>query len=77
MAAFGAEAEIVDVQCGAVLEDADQLVLRAIKAALPGVALVPDQQVLPIGVERASGSQQLGEVPPVDEQIMCINSSLI
>src|SRR6266436_2955033 len=70
MAAFGAEAEIVDVQCGAVLEDADQLVLRAIEGALPGVALVPDQQVLPLGVERPSGSQQLGEVPPIDEQVM-------
>src|SRR5439155_13391494 len=70
MATFGAEAEIVDVRRAAVLEDADQLVLAAIKRALPGIGFVPDQQVLPLGVERASSSQQLGEMAPIDEQVM-------
>src|SRR4029077_2539888 len=70
MAAFGAEAEIVDVRRGAILEDADQLVLRAIKAALAGVALVPDQQVFPLGVEWASSGQQLGQMAPIDKQEM-------
>jgi len=39
---FGAEAEIVDVRRGAVLEDADQLVLAAVKSALAGIGFVPD-----------------------------------
>ena len=43
VAAVGAEAEIVDVRRGAVLEDADQLVLAAVEATLAGVALAPDQ----------------------------------
>src|SRR5439155_3806964 len=70
MTTFGAEAEIVDVRRGAVLKDADQLVLRAVEATLPGIGFVPDEQVLPLGVKRASGGQQLGEMAPVDEQIM-------
>src|SRR5205085_191852 len=48
VAAVGAEAEIVDVRRAAVLEDADQLVFRAVEAALPSVILVPDQQVFPL-----------------------------
>lgn len=44
--------------------------LRAVEAALPGVGLAADQKVFPLGVERSSGSQQLGEMAPVDEQIM-------
>src|SRR5207247_5511613 len=70
MTTFGAEAEIVDVRRGAVLKDADQLVLRAVEATLPGISFVPDEQVLPLGVKRASGPQQLGEVAPVDEQVV-------
>jgi hypothetical protein len=54
----------------AVLEHADQLVLRAIEGALPGIALVPDQEVLPLAVARAGGGQQLGEMAPIDKQEM-------
>ncbi len=70
VSALRAEPEIVDVGSRTVLEDADQLVFRAVETPLAGIALVPNQQGLPSGVERPSGSQQLGEVPPIDEEIM-------
>ena len=70
MAAFGAEAEIVDVRRGAVLEYADQLVLRAIEGALPGIGFVPDQQVLPLGVDWPGRLQEFGEVTPIHKNEM-------
>src|SRR5258706_12932582 len=68
--AVGAEPEVIDVRRGTVFEHADQFVSRAIETTLAGVALAPDQKVFPLGVERPSSSQQLGEVAPVGEDIM-------
>jgi hypothetical protein len=44
--------------------------ISSINAALRGVGLAPNQQIFPIGVERPSGSQQLGEMAPLDEELM-------
>src|SRR5262245_26812390 len=65
-----AASEILDVRAGAVLENGDQLVFRAIKAALAKVTLVPDQKILPLGVERAGSSQECRQMRPVDEDVM-------
>src|SRR5215469_5560001 len=70
VSALPAEPEIIDVRSHTVFEYGDQLVLRAVKAALAGIALVPDQKVFPLGVERPSGGQQLGKMPPVDKDEM-------
>src|SRR5262249_4307987 len=51
-------------------EDGDQLVLLAIKTALAGIGLGPNQKVFPLGVARPRGGEQFGEMPPVDEQIV-------
>jgi hypothetical protein len=67
VSALRAEPEIVDVGSRTVLEDADQLVLRAIKAPLARVGFVPNQEVLPLGIEGPGGSQQFGEMPPMNK----------
>jgi hypothetical protein len=41
--------------------------LRAVEAALAGIAFVPDEKIHPLGVERPSGGQQLGQMAPVEK----------
>src|SRR5262249_52792313 len=67
--ALGAKPEIVDMRCGAVLEDGDQLVLGAIKAALTRIVLVPNQQVLPFRIQSRRGLEQLLQMSPVHEDV--------
>jgi hypothetical protein len=70
VATLGAEAEIVDMRRSAVLEDRNQLVPGAVKAALTSIVLVPDQQVLPFRVERPRGGEQFRQMPPIHEDVM-------
>ncbi len=64
-AAMLAELEAVDVRPVADLEHRDQLVLRAIEGAHPGVGLHPDAQVLERELRRAARCQELVEMTPV------------
>src|SRR5262249_54982142 len=52
IAPTAAKPEIVDVRPGAAFEDSDELVLRTIEAPLPGIGLVPDKEIFPLGIPR-------------------------
>ena len=68
ISALTAKTKIVYWTTIATFEHRDQLVLGAIKAALTGIGLVPDQKVFPFGVLWPGGAQEIRQVPPVDEQ---------
>jgi hypothetical protein len=53
------------VRGGALLPDEHQFVLRAIKRPHPGVALVPDAEILKLVIDSVTGRQHLRHVPPV------------
>src|SRR5262249_60985878 len=53
--------EILDMRAGAVLENGDQLVFRAVKTAPDGLTLVPDQNILPLGIEWPGNVQEFGQ----------------
>jgi hypothetical protein len=67
VAPLPSQPEIVDMRRRAVFEDSDQLMLAAVEAALARIGLVPDQQVLPFGIDRPARSQQLWQMSPVHE----------
>src|SRR5215471_16055801 len=37
---------------------------------MAGIAFAPDQKIFPLGVARPSGGEQLGEMPPINENVM-------
>ena len=62
-----AKPEVVDMWLGPGLENSDQFVFGAIKAAKAAITLVPNQQVLPLGIKRQRCAEQLMEVPPIND----------
>jgi hypothetical protein len=64
------QSEVVDVRSNSSLEDGNQFMFRAIETALAGIALVPDQKVLPAGIERPGGAEQFRKMAPVHENII-------
>ena len=61
-----AQFDVIDVPCSAVFEDADQLVLRSIKAAHAGVVLSPDTDVFEFSVVFLSDVEQIANMAPID-----------
>src|SRR5262249_1582650 len=68
--ALSAELEVVDVRSAPALEHRDELVFRAIKTSLAGITLVPNQQIFPFRIECECGTQKLGHVAPVHENVV-------
>ena len=65
VAAVLAELDVINVRPRSRLEHEDQLVLGPVERAHAAIVLVPDAQVLLLGIEAAGGGQQLIDVPPV------------
>ena len=65
VAPIGAEVDVVDVRPGPGLEYRDELVLGPIEGAHPAVRLVPDADVLQLGVDATPHRQQLADMAPV------------
>ncbi len=62
--------DIVPVRGPAILEDEDQLVLAPVQGAHPGIVLDPHTQILELGIDLQSGSQQLMLVSPIHAHVM-------
>jgi hypothetical protein len=63
-----AELDVVKVWCVAVLVDEYQFVLGAVKAALAGIGLVPDNEVLKAAKDFLARVVHLAEMSPVDTE---------
>src|SRR5262249_2356212 len=68
--ALTAELKVVDVRSGSAFEDRDELVFRAVKATLAGVALVPNQTIFPFRIEWECSAEEFSYVAPAHENIM-------
>lgn len=64
-----AQLERIHMRRIALLEHANEFVLRAVEAALPAVGLDPDDQVLEVGEDQLAGLHQGSQVTPIDADV--------
>src|SRR5438128_5850211 len=70
VSAILAEFKRVDVWCVSVLPDEDQLVLGTVEGSHAGIALVPDADVLQLGIMSVTRFKHLAHVTPVHADLM-------
>src|SRR6516225_11056268 len=61
---------VVEVRFFANTEDANQLMLTAVKGALAGIRLYPHREIEHLAVDRVAGFNELADMAPVDADVM-------